>query len=162
MEYRLCNNTYFSLFFFVSRAYLLRKALDCSGSDCRVRRFLRSCVSRRSVRRAEDGRMLKKRAALSAGHGRVRRSVPTVSCGTFRAAFGFRRVFRLAGKPCRRGRFCRVVPCFRHGTVKGLLTKQNTSCARARGILILDSAIARSSLTTAESPRRTICSFPFS
>ena len=159
MEYRLCNNTYFSLFFFVSRAYLLRKSVGLLrvGLSCMpfpaLGRFAAECSSCGGWANAQ------KACCIVGG---VRSCATTVSCGTFRAAFGFRRVFRLAGKPCRRGRFCRVVPCFRHGTVKGLLTKQNTSCARARGILILDSAIARSSLTTAESPRRTICSFPFS
>ena len=144
MEYRLCNNTYFSLLFFVLRGYLSRRrrAVLRSGSSGSVS-CARGVSPRRLVRKTGEcsKSVLYVRSWATIRPERFARSFPD-RASAFRRAF-----FRLAGEFCRRIGFCRGIPGFlcidtRRRDV-GSFTKQNPSCACARGIFILDSVIVR-------------------
>lgn len=163
MEYRLCNNTYFSLLFFVLRGYLSRRrrAVLRSGSSGSV-----SCAwgvsPRRLVRKTGEcsKSVLYVRSWATIRPERFARSFPD-RASAFRRAF-----FRLAGEFCRRIGFCRGIPGFlcidtRRRDV-GSFTKQNPSCAMRKRDFHPRFGNRPGSSTIEESPRRTICSFPFS
>lgn len=139
MEYRLCNNTYFSLLFFVLRGYLSRRrrAVLRSGSSGSVS-CARGVSPRRLVRKTGEcsKSVLYVRSWATIRPERFARSFPD-RASAFRRAF-----FRLAGEFCRRIGFCRGIPGFlcidtRRRDV-GSFTKQNPSCACARGILFCE------------------------
>lgn len=162
MEYRLCNNTYFSLFFFVSRAYLLRKSVGLLrvGLSCMpfpaLGRFAAECSSCGGWANAQ------KACCIVGGV----RSCATIRPDRFMRNFPGGLRFP-TGVPLGREALParQVLPSrslFPAWDREGAAHKAEYLLRTRKSILILDSAIARSSLTTAESPRRTICSFPFS